>query len=240
MDQLIVDQLTRKRSIQEWSQLELVPANLMIDGGGADSGGPNALPHGFSTWSGGNFGFIPKVRLKGQPWDNCYRYNTLTRVPLTATYFAYGMSFNIPNLAVLNALTAFENEIEPSLNRFRWNMAYQWKPSLVDGPPAWRIFNQKLSTWERVPSLPTPVAIVGQWVNLVALFQVDWVRRTTLHDLCIIDGVTYNVGITHEAVPIPVTWSGTPYFHNACQLDPLGNTGKAVGVMIKDWWVRIL
>lgn len=240
MDQVIVDQLLKKRSLQEWNQLELVPSNLMIDGGGADTGGPNALPHGVSTWSEGKFNFVPKVRPVGKPWDNCYRYNILSRDPLQATYLACGLTFTVPNVAIVNSLTAFENEIEPSRDKLRYNLAYQWKPSLIDGPPAWRIFNQKLQKWESVPGLPVPVAMPGQWTSLVGLFQVDWVRRKTLHDSCIINGVTYSVGVEHDAVPIPPGWSGTPYFHNACQLDPKGNTGNPVGVIIKDWWVRAL
>jgi len=240
LDPAIVTQLSGGRVLREWLGLEHTSAALMTDGGGADTGGRNPLPHGTSIWTpGALFQFSPQARPKGQPWDNCYRYNTLTREKLIATYFGYQFSLMYPTATDIIASTAFEIECELCENGLAYDMGWQYKPSLVDGPPAWRWFDEgvKPKKWNMVPGLPAPHPLPSVWTTGFALFSVNRDTRMTTHEAIVIDGSFFPVGVTHRAEQ---KWSPqTNYFHAAVQLDSDGK-GTAYSVGIRGWNVRAL
>jgi len=240
LDPVVVTQLSGGRVLKEWLGLEHTPANLMIDGGGADTGGGNVFPHGIVTWTpGAAFKFQPKARPKGQPWDNAYLYTTLTRERLDAIYFGYQFSFTYPTQADLAASTAFEIECELCENGLAYDMGWQCKASQVNGPPAWRWFDEgsKPKHWSTALGLPTPKPLPGAWTVAFALFSVNRIAKTTTHEGIVIDGTFYQVGATHHAEQ---KWSPqTNYFHAAVQQDSDGR-GTPCTIGIRGWNVRVL
>ncbi len=234
MDALIIAQLSGKTHLQEWPNLERIPT--LIDGGGADTGGPNALPHGLSTWTPAtatapaSLTFKPKVRPKGEPWDNVYDYQKLPQ-GAPCTYFSLSFQFALPTPADIAAATAVEWEIELCESGLTYNMAWQ---CFVAGKQ-WRLFNQAVTPkrWDTIPGLPAPT----NQPNAIAFFSVDRKAKTVTHEGLSLDGQLYSVGLTHSALP---KWSpSTNYLHHALQLDSNGK-GTPFGVKVLSWGVREL
>lgn len=238
IDQMITELLLGARSPSEWLDLEDVPSVLMPDGGGADTGGRNPLAHGTSTWTpGALFTFQPKVRAKSLPWDNVYRYHTLSRDRTPAIYFAHQFQFAYPSAADISASTAFEIEMELCESGLAYDMGWQYKPSLVDGPPSWRWFDETARSWNTVEGLPRPAPIANKLISVFALFSVNRVARTTTHEAIVIDGTSYQVGATHRALQ---KWPSTVnYLHNAAQLDSDGK-GTPCSIQLRHWNARAL
>ena len=243
IDPTIARLLDGTRPFYEWKALEQAPA--MIDGGGADSGGPNRLPHGRAIWTPGQpataaspatpalLVFDPVRRLPGQPWDNAYMYSTISRLPVTARYFCWELGFTLSTFDLKG--NAREFEIELCEAGWTYNMAWQYKWSHVDGPPAWRVFDQVAKLWKSVPGLPAPLPRPGVYVNAAAFFLIDRVAGTTLHDSIAIDDLVYPVGMAHKKLQ---KWSAqTNYLHNAVQIDSMGD-GAPGSIEIRDWNVR--
>lgn len=225
--------------LYEWTGLEKNP--VMIDGGGADSGGPNALPHGSHTWSPGSYNtpaalvFHPVKRPAGKPWDNLYLYNTISRTPQPFVYAFWEMEFALTASDLLG--NAREFEIELCESGWTYNMAWQYKWSHVDGPPAWRLFDQTATSnkWVPMPNIPPPAPKAGVFVDVQAFFVIDRANGVTYHDSIIIDGVNYPINLAHRYMH---KWSpNTNYLHNAVQIDSMGD-GVSCGIQIRNWNVR--
>ncbi len=224
--------------LYEWTGLE--QSLTMIDGGGADTGGKNVLAHGKATWKPGDgtnpatLSFVPAKRPAGQFWDNVYEYNTISRNPAQFTLVCWELQFAIGQSDL--AGNAREFEIELCESGWTYNMAWQYKWSNVDGPPAWRLFDQVApkNKWVAVPSIPiTPKA--NTFIDVQAFFQIDRVNGVTIHDSITVDGVNYPVNLPHKKLQ---KWSPqTNYLHNAVQIDSMGD-GKPCAVQIKKWNVR--
>lgn len=223
----------------EWKSLEQVPA--MIDGGGADTGGRNPLPHGKAVWSPGtsdapaSLVFNPAKRLPGQPWDNSYNYNTLTRTPNRITSLCWELQFALS----ASDLSGNAREFEVELCEAGWtyNMAWQYKWSHVDGPPAWRLFDQMAPThkWVPMPNIPPPAPKAGAFIDVQAFFTIDRDMGVTYHDSIIIDSVNYPINLAHRKM---LKWSPqVNYLHNAGQIDSMGD-GKPCSMQIQHWNVR--
>jgi hypothetical protein len=238
IDTTINEVIDGMRTLREFTNLHL--ASTMIDGGGADTGGINSLPHGPFAWLPGNpasFQIKPIVRPAGKPWDNTYLYNTLTKDKLNAIYFGLQIQFAFPTAAAIAASTAVEFELELCEAGLTYNMAWQYKHSKVDGSPAWRLFDKRLSKWTAIDGLPIPSPKPTTFVNAWAHFRADRDTKILWHDSIVIDGVFYPVNSPHAAVP---KWSPqTFYLHNAVQLDSDGK-GTAYGVLLKGWNARAL
>lgn len=240
IDPIVSAQLSGKAKLQEWPTLE--QTSVLIDGGGADTGGVNKLPHGLVTWTPANatnmanLQFKPKVRAKGQPWDNAYNYQKLTQ-PTPCTYFALALQFMLPTAADIAATTAVEWEIELCEAGIAYNMAWQYLVAKGDGGPQWRLFNQSVTPkrWDSVAGLPLPNPQPGALVSAIALFSVNRQSRTTTHESIEIDGQAYSVGQTHSAIQ---KWSSqTNYLHYALQPDSDGK-GSPINVKVKSWSIR--
>jgi hypothetical protein len=233
IDTNIIQMLSGARTLQQWSGLEQKP---LIDGGGADTGGGNALPHGKLVWTPGN-GITPASmifnsakRKQGQPWDNAYGYNPITKVPMNCVYFSFSLGFSISSADLKGNAREFEIELCESGETY--DMGWQYKWSSVDGPPAWRMFDQIAGTWVAVPSIPAPAPKAGVFVNMAAFFAVDRTNGVTWHDSLMVDGVLYPVNTSHKK---KMKWNPTTnYLHNAAQIDPLGN-GETCSMQIKNW-----
>ena len=240
----MIDQTTRgllngSNLLYEWTSLEQVPT--MTDGGGADTGGPNALPHGKSIWRPGTsttpalLTFNPAKRPAGKPWDNVYMYNTISRNPAQITYACWELDFSISDADLKG--NAREFEIELCESGWTYNMAWQYKWSSVDGPPAWRLFDQTApkNKWVPIPSIPAPSPKPGVFVSVQAFFQIDRSTGMTLHDSITIDGTNYSVNLPHAKM---LKWSPqTNYLHNAVQIDSIGD-GKPCSIQLRNWNVR--
>jgi hypothetical protein len=239
---LMIDSVTKEllsgdRLFYEWTGLEKVLT--MIDGGGADTGGPNVLPHGKSTWKPGTdtspalLEFSPAKRPSGKPWDNLYRYGTISRTPPKIVYAAWELEFSLQAADLPG--NAREFEIELCEAGWTYNMAWQYKWSHVDGPPAWSLFDQVAGKWAAVPSIPPPSVKSGVFVSAQAYFIIDRANGVTYHDSIVIDGATYPVNLAHGK---KLKWSPqTNYLHNAVQIDSMGN-GVPCSIQIKNWNVR--
>lgn len=240
IDQNIIQLLGGSRDFYEWTSLEQVPT--MTDGGGADTGGPNALPHGKFIWKPGTppdnpatLTFTPIKRPPGKPWDNLYAYNTITRRPPSSNCFGFELQFAIGALDLKG--NAREFEIELCESGYTYNMAWQYKWSNVEGPPAWRLFDQIAEKWVPFPAIPPPSPRPNAFVSMQAFFAVDRSVGITTHDSIVVDGKTYSVNISH---PRKLKWNSTSnYLHNAVQIDSMGD-GVPCGVQIRDWNVRSL
>lgn len=246
IDPTIIGLLSGTRPLLEWTSLERVPT--MTDSGGADTGGPNRLLHGKSIWTPGkppalttgvsipaSLVFTPVKRPAGQPWDNVYNYNTITRQPVKCNYYCWELDFAITALDLKG--NAREFEIELCESGYTYNMAWQYKWSKIDGPPAWRVFNQNASRnkWVPVTSIPMPAPKPGVFISMQAFFVVDREAGTTTHDSIVIDGITYPVNVTFTRKQ---KWSpATNYLHNALQIDSMGD-GMPCSVQVRDWKVR--
>ena len=238
----MIDQATRGLldgtiPFSQWTSLEQVP--VMIDGGGADSGGPNALPHGKSVWKPGTalapalLAFNPAKRPLSKPWDNLYKYNTITRTPPRLSLACWELDFSLSALD-LNG-NAREFEIELCESGWTYNMAWQYKWSNVDGPPAWRLFDQVAKKWVSVPTLPPPAPKPGVFIHAESYFVIDRAAGVTYHDSISIDGTSYPINLAHKKLQ---KWSpSTNYLHNAVQIDSMGD-GAACTIQIKNWNVR--
>lgn len=241
IDLTVVQLLTGERKLKEWLALHTLPT--MIDGGGADTGGQNKFPHGIFTWKPSiqgdatAFSFAPKPRPKGQPWDNIYLYNTLSKGKLDYTYFSHQLSFAFPTSAAINNCTAFEFELELCEAGLTYNMGWQYKHSKVDGPPSWRYFNKQQQAWVAVPTLPIPAPMPNTFVSIVMNFAVNRAAKLCTHDSIVIDGIFHPVNQTLSAVPKwnPTTW----YLHNAVQLDSDGK-GSPETILLNNMNVRAL
>ena len=236
MDPLIGAQLDGDVKLQEWTNLNLLPS--FIDKGGADTGGPNPLPHGLSIWTPGSTAsltFQPKVRPKGQPWDNVYRAATLSTGHLPCVYFGFGLSFMYPTQKDIDVSTAAEFELAMAEAGLEYDMGWQFKPSKVDGPPAIRWFDESAQHWVVPTGLPSFAPKPGVWTDMQAYFTIDRVNQTTTHLALVVDGHTYQVGATHKA---KFKYATKPwYLHAAAQLDSDGK-GSPYGIQIKNWNAR--
>jgi hypothetical protein len=235
----IKELLNGTRPLYEWAGLEQVPS--MIDGAGADTGGINALPHGKTIWKPGTsttaalMVFNSIQRRPGQPWDNSYMYNTISRTPPKLQYACWELEFAISN-SDLNG-NAREFEIELCEAGWTYNMAWQYKWSKVDGPPAWRLFDQTAPDhkWVAMTNIPPPVPKAGIYVSAEAYFIIDRANGVTYHDSIVIDGVNYPINLAHKKMQ---KWSQrTNYLHNAVQIDSMGD-GKPASIQIRNWNVR--
>jgi len=225
----------------EWVGMEFTPS--LIDGGGADTGGPNRLPHGRTTWVPGSSStpailtFNPVRRPQGQPWDNSYNYNTLTRTKLTGSYYGHQFMFALPTPKDVTNCNAVEFELELCEAGLLYNMAWQWKPSNIDGPPGWRIFDKSKEKWIAQPQIPFTAPIPGAFVEVSARFRVDRNLKQTWHDSVVIGGKYFPINASAAA---PMKWSPkTWYLHHAVQPDSLGK-GAPFSVLIKNWNARML
>jgi hypothetical protein len=242
LSDLTIAQLSGQRKLREWLNLEQVAA--MIDGGGADTGGVNKYAHGTHLWTPGtattpaDLKFQPAVRKVG-PWDNLYEYNTLSRDYTDIQFFSNEFEIMYPTQALIDADVAVENELELCEAGLAFDMAWQYKPSHVDGLPAWRWFNETAPAgkpkWTTVQGLPTPAPKPGVWIPVVAYFSINRANKSTTHEAIVIDRVFYAVGQVHQAQLkwSPLTW----YIHNALQLDSNGK-GTPEGIQIRNWNVR--
>lgn len=239
MDSTIAGLLGGSRQLYEWTGLEQVPA--MIDAQGADTGGINSYPHGKTTWKPGTTNtpammvFAPIKRLPGQPWDNSYDYNTITRTPPPLVYTSWELEFSL----LASDLKGNAREFETELCEAGWtyNMALQYKWSNVDGPPAWRMFDQTAAThkWVPIPNIPPPAPKPGVFISVKAFFVIDRANGVTYHDSVVIDGVTYPINVAHKKM---FKWASKPtYLHNAAQTDSMGD-GAPGSVQIRNWNVR--
>jgi hypothetical protein len=240
----MLDNFTRSllngdKKIFEALGLEKVPT--MIDAQGADTGGINSLPHGKSIWRQGNdttpgtLIFDPVVRAPGQPWDNSYNYNTITRNPQPVSILCWELDF----VLAASDLKGNAREFEAELCEVGWtyNMALQYKWSNVDGPPAWRMFDQTAvkNKWVPIPGIPAPNPVAGKFISVQAYFVIDRAAGVTWHDSVVIDGVYYPINVPHKKM---FKWPSKPtYLHNAVQIDPL-NDGQVCTVQIRNWNVR--
>lgn len=231
--------LNGSKTLYEWTGLEQVP--LMIDGGGADTGGKNPLPHGNAVWKPGTsttpalLFFDPIKRLPGQPWDNVYMYNTISRTPPPLMEAFFEIDFAIGQSDLKG--NAREFEIELCEAGWTYNMALQYKWSNVDGPPAWRMFDQMApkNKWQPIPNVPPPSPKAGVFISVQAFFLIDRDAGVTYHDSLIIDGVNYPINIPHKKM---LKWSPkSNYLHNAVQIDSMGD-GVPGSIQIKNWNVR--
>lgn len=237
LDQVTKELLSGDRNLYEWTGLEKVAS--MTDGGGADTGGPNPLPHGKAIWIAGTdtsparLVFSPIKRPAGKPWDNVYEYNTISRTPPKIVYACWELEFALTQSDLSG--NAREFEIEPCEFGWTYNMAWQYKWSKVDGPPAWRIFDQIAGSWTAVPSIPPPSPKAGVFISVKAFFQIDRATGLTTHDSIVIDGTSYPVNVAHSKKQ---KWSPqTNYLHNAVQIDSMGD-GAQCGIQIRNWNVR--
>lgn len=219
--------------------LHKVPS--MTDGSGADSGGINALPRGQTIWRAGTDSnpatmiLNPAKRKPGQTWEDTYQYNTITRTPPPLIYLMWELQFALSDADLKGNAREFEAE----LCEAGWtdNMALQYKWSNVDGPPAWRMFDQTApkDKWVPIPHIPPPWPKAGVFTSVKAFFVIDRSAGVTYHDSIIIDGVTYYINTPHKRM---FKWPSKPtYLHNAAQIDSLGD-GATCGMQIRDWNVR--
>lgn len=232
IEHTILDLLDGAKPVKEWTGLSAV-SSWIQPGNTGNTGGGSVAPHGKYTWSPGNPTTGQSGVLSIQPaagWDNFYFYNTLVgRMDRPVSYFGYQVPFALPSQADVAACNAFEFELELCEAGLRYNMAWQWKPSHVDGAPAWRSFDKLNQKWVVEPSLPAPVAVAGRPVTLWAHFLIDRLAKTVTHDSVVLDGQFISIGRTRPAVQgsNPATW----YLHNAVQMDPLGS-GKGFTVQL--------
>jgi len=222
-----------------WLALEQTP--VLIDGGGADTGGPNALPHGKSIWklgtptSAGLLIFDPIRRLPGQPWDNSYNYTTLTRTPAQLVSLCWELQFALAPSDLSG--NAREFEIELCESGVAYNMAWQYKWSHVDGPPAWRLFDQTAAThkWVPITSIPAPTPKANTFIDVQAFFVIDRAAGVTYHDSIVVDGANYPINLAHKKMQ---KWSpSVNYLHAATQIDSMGD-GVPGSTQIRGWNVR--
>lgn len=239
LDNITKSLLNGTNPLYEWEGLGKV--TTMIDGGGGDTGGPNPLPHGKYIWKPGNDDtpasliFNSVKRAPSQPWDNLYLYNTETRNPPQLAYTCHEWDFALTQSDLKG--NAREFEIELCEAGWTYNMAWQYKWSTVDGPPAWRLFDQTAvkDKWVPVPSIPAPSPKAGVFIAVQAFFVIDRALGVTYHDSIIIDGVNYPINQAHKKMQ---KWSTRAnYLHNAVQIDSMGD-GAVSTVQIKNWNVR--
>lgn len=234
IDPMVLAQLSGKSRLQEWLTLEQTPT--LIDGGGADTGGPNKLPHGTATWTSANatstasLQFKPKPRPKGQPWDNAFNYAVLAPSQLACNYFSHQFQFMFPTEADIAACTAVEFVVEVRIDGWAFDMEYQY----LLNKPAWRIYDPVGHAWIAVTALPPPKPIAGVFVRAVAMFSLDKANRQFTHEQIMIDENVYPVGLTHKAT---LKWPGVNNAIFAVQTDSDGK-GSPFSVKIKNWNVR--
>ena len=221
-DQVISEQLSGARQVEVFKDLHLIP-KWNQPGTSGDSGGASGLNHGSFVWQPGvpsKLSVHPVARPQGKPWDTYYFYNSLLTAQSNAEYFSYTMDVTFPTQKDLNVCTAWENELEVCEAGLAYNMAWQCKPSHVDGPPAWRYFVQG-GGW-KVPTvaIPAPVPVPGTAMTVLSKFFLDRIAKTVTHLSLTINDKEYPVNVTLPAKP---KWSaGTFYTHNAFQLDSDG------------------
>lgn len=233
IDQNIIDVLELTRTLFAKEGLE---HSTLTDGGGADTGGKNALPHGKFTFSNGVGSAHPIKRQQGQPWDNGFLYESISSTALTCNVIRHAWSFGLPTAADIAACNALEFVIESREAGMAYDMEWQCKPSKVDGPPAWRVYypgNGK-GSWVTIPGLPVPVLHPGVMISVVAYFVIDRVAKTFTHAAIVIDGKPFQVGVTNSAW---LKWPGVNNAIHAVQLDPYG-AGVPFNMNMKDWSIR--
>lgn len=238
-DQVISEQLSGVRQIEVFKDLHLIP-KWNQPGTSGDSGGPSGLNHGSFVWQPGTpakLSVMPVARPQGKPWDTYYFYNSLPPEQSKAQYFAYTMDVMFPTVKDLNVCTAWENELEVCEAGLAFNMAWQCKPSHVDGPPAWRYFVQG-DGW-KIPAtiIPAPSPVAGQAVTVLSKFFLDRIGKTVTHLSLTINGKEYPINVT---LPAKSKWStGTFYIHNAFQLDSDGK-GSPFSIVLNNISARRL
>jgi hypothetical protein len=239
MELVVSQQLEGDRQLETINGLSLIP-KWNQPGTSGDSGGASGLNHGSYVWVPGNPGKLtidPVKRPAGKPWDNFYFYNNIQANRTNAVYFSYAMEVTLPSTADIAACTAWENEIEICEAGLAYNMAWQCKPSKVDGPPAWRLFDLVNQKWVPIVSIPAPVPKSGVAISFLSKFSINRATKTVVHETLTIDGVEYPVQAVHSA---KMKWStGTYYTHNAFQLDSDGK-GTPYTVLLGDMTVRRL
>jgi hypothetical protein len=239
MDANLQKLLTGNGSVQQWLGLE--ESRTLADGGGADTGGVNALPHGKSVIkpgdgvNPGSILFTPIKRKAGQPWDNAYYYDTITRSPVAASVFSWSLEFSLAPADLKG--NGREFEIELCEQGWTFDMAWQAKWSNVDGPPAWRFFDQIKETWVAAMNIPPPIPKANTFIDIAGFFIVDRAAGVTWHDSVLINGTLYPINVSH---PKKQKWGPTTnYLHNAVQIDSMGD-GVACGVQLLNWNVRAI
>jgi len=148
----------------------------------------------------------------GPSYAGGYYFIEQPTVPNPVSYLRYEFDLYLPS-QYATAPQAIEFECQQNSNGYTYN--YAWQADY--GSNTWRVFNYTSSHWE-----PTTVAFPGfapdTWHHIIAIYHSSGTQ--TVHDSITIDGVTYPVGITHDAL---YTGNGLE-FTNAFQLDLNGSS----------------
>lgn len=148
----------------------------------------------------------------GPPFAGGYYFIEQSTVPNPVSYLRYEFDLYLPS-QYATAPQAIEFECQQNSNGYTYN--YAWQADYASN--TWRVFNYAASDWE-----PTTVTFPGfapdTWHHIIAIYHSSGTQ--TVHDSITIDGVTYPVGITHDAL-----YTGNALeFTNAFQLDLNGGS----------------
>ncbi|MBV9145375.1 MAG: hypothetical protein JO065_05625 [Acidobacteria bacterium] len=148
----------------------------------------------------------------GPAYSGGYYFIEHPTIPNPVSYLKYEFDMYIPAQDA-NAPQAIEFECQQNSNGYTYN--YAWQADYASN--SWRVFNYTTKAWE-----PTGVALTrfstNTWHHITAMYHASGTQ--IFHDSITVDGVTYRVNITHQAL---YTGNGLE-LTNAFQLDLDGSS----------------
>ena len=148
----------------------------------------------------------------GPAYSGGYYFIEQPPVANPVSYLRYEFDLYLPS-QYATAPQALEFECQQNSNGYTYN--YAWQADY--GSNTWRVFNYTTKHWES-----TGVAFQhftpDTWHHIIAMYHASGTQ--IFHDSITIDGTTYPVNVTHDAL---LTGNG-PELTNAFQVDLDGNS----------------
>ena len=148
----------------------------------------------------------------GPAFSGGYYFIEQPTVPNPMSYLRYEFDLYIP-AQYASAPQALEFECQQNSNGYTYN--YAWQADYAS--KSWRVFNYTTKHWEGTGIAFQPFA-PDTWHHIMAIYHASGTQ--VIHDSVTVDGVTYPVNITHDAL---FTGNGLE-LTNAFQVDLDGNS----------------
>ena len=148
----------------------------------------------------------------GPAYSGGYYFIEQPTVPNPLSYLRYEFDLYIP-AQYASAPQALEFECQQNANGYTYN--YAWQADYAS--KTWRVFNYTTKHWEGTGVQFEPFA-PDSWHHIIAMYHASGTQ--VIHDSITVDGVTYPVNLTHNAL---FTGNGLE-LTNAFQVDLDGNS----------------
>jgi hypothetical protein len=128
----------------------------------------------------------------GPAYSGGYYFIEQPTVPNPVSYLRYEFDLYIP-AQYASAPQAIEFECQQNANGYTYN--YAWQADYDS--KTWRVFNYTTKHWEGTSVAFQPFA-PDTWHHIIAMYHASGTQ--VIHDSITVDGVTYPVNITHDAL----------------------------------------